>query len=110
MRNAGIETDRSLSGNRLQSIVSDLIMTTLADTAHLSRLRWHCRRGMRELDVLLMRYVERDYAQAGAVRQQAFEALLELQDPVILAYLTGAQVPDREDFVDVIRQLTRTGA
>jgi antitoxin CptB len=78
--------------------------------AHLSRLRWHCRRGMRELDVLLMRYFERDYPAAGSARQQAFEALLEFQDPVILAYLTGTQTPDRQDIADVIQQLTLTGA
>ncbi len=81
-----------------------------ANSARLSRLRWHCRRGMRELDVLLMRYFEQQYPAAGAVRQQAFEALLELQDPVILAYLTGTQTPDRQDIADVIQQLTRTGA
>ena len=83
---------------------------TASETAHLSRLRWHCRRGMRELDVLLMRYFEQAYPTAGSARQQAFEALLEFQDPVILAYLTGAQTPDRHDIADVIQQLTRTGA
>lgn len=85
-------------------------MTQAADAAYLSRLRWHCRRGMRELDVLLMRYFEQDYPAASAERQRAFEALLDLQDPVILAYLTGAQTPDRPEIADVIQQLTRTGA
>lgn len=85
-------------------------MTKTADAAHLSRLRWHCRRGMRELDVLLMRYFEQGYPTADAAHQQAFEALLDLQDPVILAYLTGAQTPDCQDIADVIQQLTRTGA
>ncbi len=84
-------------------------MNPLASAAHLSRLRWHCRRGMRELDVLLMRYFENGYAQASIERQQAFEALLDLQDPEILAYLTGAQTPVRQDIADVIQQLTRTG-
>ena len=78
------------------------------DSARLSRLRWHCRRGMRELDVLLMRYFEQQYPTAGTARQQAFEALLDLQDPVILAYLTGAQIPERQDIADVIQQITRT--
>lgn len=80
------------------------------DAVHLSRLRWHCRRGMRELDVLLTRYFEQDYPHATTSRQQAFESLLELQDPVILAYLTGTQEPDRQDIADVIQQLARTGA
>jgi antitoxin CptB len=77
---------------------------------NLSRMRWHCRRGMRELDVLLTRYFEQGYLHASPQRQQAFADLLDLQDPVILAYLTGAQTPEREDIADVIQQLTRTVA
>jgi antitoxin CptB len=85
-------------------------MTELANTAHLSRLRWHCRRGMRELDVLLTRYFEQSYPIASTTDQAAFEALLELQDPLILAYLIGAEMPDRQDIRDVVQQLTQLGA
>lgn len=80
------------------------------DAVHLSRLRWHCRRGMRELDVLLTRYFEQTYPTASAEQQLAFEALLDQQDPVILAYLVGTQTPDRQDIKDVIQQLTHLGA
>ena len=80
------------------------------NSVHLSRLRWHCRRGMRELDVLLTRYFEQTYPAANTQQQLAFEALLDLQDPVILAYLVGAQTPDRQDIRDVIQQLTQLGA
>lgn len=81
-----------------------------SNAAHLSRLRWHCRRGMRELDVLLMKYFEQVYPHTEPARQQAFESLLELQDPVILTYLTGNARPERQDIADVIEQLTRIGA
>jgi len=65
---------------------------------------------MRELDVLLMKYFERVYPDAEPASQQAFESLLELQDPVILIYLTGSARPERQDIADVIEQLTRIGA
>jgi antitoxin CptB len=65
---------------------------------------------MRELDVLFMRYFEQHYPQASEAQQQAFAALLDLQDPTILAYLTGKQTPERADIADVIQQLTRIGA
>jgi antitoxin CptB len=78
-----------------------------ADAINLSRMRWHCRRGMRELDVLLTRYFEQDYPHANPQQQLAFAQLLELQDPTILSYLTGAQQPERADIADVIRHLTR---
>jgi succinate dehydrogenase flavin-adding protein (antitoxin of CptAB toxin-antitoxin module) len=44
---------------------------------------------MRELDVLLMRYMQRDFDAAPVAEQQGFEALLSLQDPEILDLLTG---------------------
>ena len=81
-----------------------------SEAARLSRLRWHCRRGMRELDVLFMNYFEQRYPGASAADQRAFEALLELQDPMILAYLTGRETPERQDIVHAIQQLTRADA
>jgi antitoxin CptB len=61
---------------------------------NLARLRWRCRRGMQELDLLLMRYVDRDYPLATAEHRAAFESLLTLQDPEILELLTGHVVSE----------------
>ncbi len=77
------------------------------DTAHLSRLKWHCRRGMRELDVLLMRYMDREYPDADPEQQEAFETLLNLQDPEILALLTGRVVAEDARLQDVVQRLLR---
>ena len=46
----------------------------------LAELKWRCRRGMKELDVLLNHYLEQDYESASLTEQQAFQALLELSD------------------------------
>ena len=75
-------------------------------TSSLSRLRWRCRRGMRELDVLLARYLEHVYPAASLPHREAFEALLELQDPTILAYVVGRERPGDPNLADVIKQLT----
>ncbi len=48
-----------------------------------NRLKWRCRRGMRELDVLLTRYLTERWPSAPAAEQAAFEAFLELPDPEI---------------------------
>jgi antitoxin CptB len=62
--------------------------------AQRDRLRWCCRRGMKELDVLLSRYVEERYDAAPPAERAAFEALLEDQDPQIYAYfLRQAPIP-----------------
>lgn len=44
------------------------------------RLRWHCRRGMRELDRLLERYLERRWPHAEPSERAAFERLLACED------------------------------
>ncbi len=77
------------------------------DAGRLSRLRWHCRRGMRELDVLLTRYLDKIYPQATETQRQAFETLLDLPDPLILAYVIGTETPAEPALIDVVQQLTR---
>jgi antitoxin CptB len=57
------------------------------------RLRWHCRRGMKELDILLVRYLDEQYGAAPPQEQEAFRRLLEIQDPVIYAYCLGSEPP-----------------
>jgi len=71
----------------------------------LARLRWRCRRGMRELDVVLGRYLERRYAAAPPPERAAFEALLEQQDPELLGYLMGRAQPADQDQANVIAYL-----
>ena len=69
------------------------------------RLRWRCRRGMRELDMLLLRYVDSSYGQAVAAEQNAFRYLLTLPDPDILALLTGKAKADDIDLNHVVQSL-----
>jgi antitoxin CptB len=71
----------------------------------ISRLRWRCRRGMKELDMLLLSYVEQHYAEVGAVGQKTFRQLLSMPDPDILALLTGKATTDDEHLADVIKLL-----
>jgi antitoxin CptB len=69
------------------------------------RLRWRCRRGMKELDILLTRYLDERYGMAPADEQDAFRRLLEIQDPVIYAYCLG-QEPAPEPLAVVIERIT----
>jgi antitoxin CptB len=71
-----------------------------------AQLRWRCRRGLRELDVLLERYLRERYPSAPAAEQQAFAALLDLPDPELLAYVMRRQVPADPHWVHVIEKLT----
>lgn len=53
----------------------------------MSRLRWRCRRGLAELDVLLGNFLDRGYADLNGQQQQCFEQLLTESDNVLLDYL-----------------------
>jgi len=71
------------------------------------RLRWRCRRGMRELDELLARYLEHDYPSTSAAERDAFARLLDLQDPEIFGYLVGRGTPAEEGLRDVVARIRR---
>ncbi len=75
------------------------------DKAHRAKLTWRCRRGMRELDVVLMRYLERDFDAAEATEQASFELLLSLQDPDIYDLLTGRITADDPGVQHVVERL-----
>lgn len=60
------------------------------------RLRWQCRRGMKELDQLLTRYLDGGYAAAAEADKAAFHALLELSDPELVGYLLQRREPESE--------------
>ncbi len=48
---------------------------------------------MKELDILLQRWLSTRYDQATEVQRAGFEALLELPDPDLAAYLLGGLRP-----------------
>ena len=59
----------------------------------IAKLRWQCRRGMRELDVLLLQYLEGHYLNAADEEKAAFQSVLELPDPELMGYLLQQHSP-----------------
>lgn len=61
------------------------------------RLAWRCRRGMKELDLVLTRYLREQWPLATVAERACFERILELPDPLLAAYLTGRErSPDHD--------------
>ena len=83
----------------------------MADGAdvELNRLRWRCRRGLRELDVLLERYLARRWPTAPPARRAAFLALLELPDPELAALCLGRSVTQVAGLAEVVAEITDSG-
>lgn len=60
-----------------------------------ARLRWLCRRGMKELDVLLERFLVDTYDNLDDAQKDAFQRLMAMEDPDLMAVLLGKQeAPD----------------
>jgi antitoxin CptB len=73
----------------------------------IARLRWRCRRGMRELDVLLTRYLERTYRGTSPGERAVFEQLLELPDPELFGYLVGRTQPGEAIQGEIVARIRR---
>ena len=71
------------------------------------RLYWQCRRGMRELDLLLQGFLETGFDRLTETEQKAFEDLLGLPDQLLLAYLMGRQRPPQSALAHVVQQIRR---
>ena len=71
----------------------------------LGKLEWRCRRGMKELDFLLLRYVRAGYATAPSAERAAFVEFLELPDPDIARYLIAGHVPEDPSQAAICRDI-----
>ena len=70
-----------------------------------ARLRWVCRRGMKELDVLLERYLVGRYDTAPELERGAFIELLNCEDPDIWSWVMGFEALPGGELDAVIEQL-----
>ena len=65
------------------------VTDTLPLNTEARRLLWRCRRGMKELDILLERFARAELPTATAAQRALFARFLELPDPVLADYLLG---------------------
>ena len=59
--------------------------------SELDRIRWQCRRGMLELDLVLNRFVEQDLAGLAPAELETFRQLLEEPDPRLLGWVMAQE-------------------
>lgn len=68
----------------------------------LNRLRWHCRRGMLELDLVLARFLETRFATLDTAQLREFERLLDLEDQELWQRLRD-DAPDQTELERMLR-------
>ena len=68
----------------------------------IAKLRWACRRGMLELDVLLGHFLEEAYQKLPPEKQQLFVRLLNENDQDLFMWLTGRVTPLDTELANMI--------
>lgn len=75
------------------------------DSARTRRLKWHCRRGMKELDVLLGRFIEHQQATLAGGRWPELENLLETEDDQLWEWLQNPTVPAARPYRELLERI-----
>ncbi|MCM2678813.1 succinate dehydrogenase assembly factor 2 [Echinimonas agarilytica] len=73
--------------------------------ASAARLRWGCRRGMLELDVILVPYFDTCFAALTPEQKTIFERFLESDDPDLFAWLMGHDECKDKDLAWMVEQI-----
>lgn len=68
-------------------------------------MRWQCRRGLLELDLTLLAFVERKYASLNPSERTVFRRLLDTPDTQLQAWLLGNEEAPDYDFKQIIEKI-----
>ncbi len=80
------------------------------DSATKRKLRWQCRRGMKELDLVLVRFLDRHFDQSDFATQQNFARLLSVEDDLLWAWMLGRSHPEDPELDVLIQRICGTAA
>jgi len=75
------------------------------NATELNRLRWRCRRGMLENDLVLARFLEARGPSLTEYEVTMLDRLLDLTDNDLWDLIAGRQEPQDQDVVPVLLQL-----
>lgn len=74
----------------------------MSEDAELKRLRWRCRRGMRELDQLMLRYLDGRWPAADEAERAEFLRLLDTEDDKLWRWFMGRERPEDAGLASIV--------
>ena len=74
----------------------------------MNQLRWQCRRGMLELDLIFTMFLEDKFETLNEDLQSDFVRLLTHPDQDLQHWLFKQVIPPDESLVDIIKLITKT--
>lgn len=82
-----------ISSDHRAIVMSDPLSPPESQELTTKRLAWQCRRGIKEVEVLLVPYFEQCYPQLSGEEKQCFERLLAQHDVELFEWFTTRSRP-----------------
>ena len=73
-------------------------------------LRWRCRRGLKEMDILLQGFIEKYYDNLDSNEKKTFDELLEQADLDIMAWIMEKSVPPSDEIAYLVRLIRNSSS
>ena len=67
-----------------------------------AKFKWHCRRGMLELDLILMHFIENHLDSMTEKQVDDFDTLLSCTDPELFSWLMGHEQPSDPELKNLV--------
>lgn len=77
----------------------------MSEDTSLKRLYWHSRRGMWELDLLLIPFLEHRYQELNSADQAAYQALIKEEDQDLFIWLMRREWPEDATLRGIVKQI-----
>lgn len=81
-------------------------MTTFSETEK-RRIRFQTRRGLLELDILLGRFMEKEFQQLSDDELAVFVEILDLPDQEFLALVNEKETTDKAHFIPLLEKIRK---
>jgi len=105
IEDSGFRIQGASSGGKELHQVSQPPSSTL-DPVSMERIRWRCRRGLLELDIVLGRFIEH-YASLAPQQKIVFDSLLDLPDTSLWDMISGKLAANDEDQHELLELINK---
>ena len=79
----------------------------MTDIDRVRKLKWLCRRGMKELDILLGQFIVKQQAALSTGAWPEFESLLQTEDDILWDWLQDPSLPSAAACKELLEQIRR---
>ena len=90
------------------TMAAAVLDSVTSDPASLARIRWRCRRGLLELDIVLGRFIEH-YAMLAPQQRVVFDTLLDLPDTNLWDMISGKLPALNEEQRELLQLINMAG-